>query len=918
MTPPPGEVERAAPIPAAPIAYHSLTPEQALEALGSRRDGLDPDEVLERLRAYGPNILREKKKRSPVLLFLRQFTDLLIVILVIAAAISGLLGERVEMVAILLIVVLNGVIGFVQEYRAERALETLRQMSAPQARVMRAGEEVLVDAAGLVPGEIVIVAEGDRVPADARLVEVVALEADEAVLTGESAPVRKDPVPVLGAGQPLGEWSNMVFQGTVVTRGRGLAVATATGMQTELGKIATSVLDQPEQKTPLQKRLAVLGRQLSLVAIGLVALIFAIGLLQGMAPFDIFLISVSLAVAAIPEGLPAVVTITLAIGVQRMAARHAVIRRLPAVETLGGATVIGTDKTGTLTRNEMTVRRISVGGSVTRVTGEGYSVKGELIPEERSDQADGADTLRELLVIGVLCNTSSLAIDPGTGTGEILGDPTEAALLVLAKKAGVDHRQVRAAFPCVEEIPFDPVRKMMTVICRRDGRLRAHVKGAPEVVLARCDRVLHAGSEEPLSPRDRDDILRATRDLGSEALRVLGFAYRDLAQPESDDPEEHLVFVGLTGMMDPPRPEARDAVRTCHEAGIRVVMITGDNPETARAIARELGLSDTSSELHVVTGAEMDTWSDEVCLRRVRSDTVFARVNPEHKLRIVNALQACGEVVAMTGDGVNDAPAIAKADIGIAMGITGTMVTKEVSDMVVTDDNFDSIVQAVEEGRVIYANILKAVQYLLSCNLGELAAITLAMLAGLGSPLMPLQILWMNIVTDSPPALALAVDPRDPDAMQRPPHRPGEPILTWRSSAELLAAGLVLAFATAGIFAWYLAAGSEDAVKAGTMAFAVIVFSQKFLAIAFSGSRERSLLKTGLFRNRWLWLSVGFGIVAQVLITMWDPLREVFGTVPLALADWFIVLVVSLAAGAVPVGMKAARRNSNARKDGIT
>jgi Ca2+-transporting ATPase len=902
-----GESSRARSVP-----FQTITPGQAISALGSRREGLDPDEAAMRLQEYGPNTLREKRKKSAVLLLLRQFTDLLIVILVIAAIISGLLGEWVDAYAILFIVLLNGVIGFIQEYRAERALETLKQMTAPQARVMRAGKEMPVDAAGLVPGDIILIAEGDRVPADARLVEVVALEADEAMLTGESVPVHKDAGPVLQEGQPLSEQVNMVFQGTVVTRGRGLGVITRTGMETELGKIATSVVDQPEARTPLQEKLGVLGTQLSIAAIGLVFLIFVLGVLHGFEPFEIFLISVSLAVAAIPEGLPAVVTITLAIGVQRMATRHAVIRRLPAVETLGAATVICTDKTGTLTKNEMTVRRLFVDRSFMGVTGEGYSVKGELILDDGSEPAADSVALRELLAIGVLCNTSRLTIDSATGTGEIAGDPTEAALLVLAEKAGLDHQQVRKESRCEEEIPFDPVRKMMTVICLRDGRRRAFVKGAPEIVLARCDRILRGGNEVPLAPDDRENVLRVINHLGGEALRVLGFAYRNWDGMEGDNPEEDLVFVGLTGMMDPPRPEARSAIQACHEAGIRIVMITGDNPETARAIARELGLS-VSREVHVVTGAEMDTWSDAKCMRSVREDTVFARVNPEHKLRIVNALQACGEVVAMTGDGVNDAPAIVKADIGIAMGLTGTMVTKEVSDMVVTDDNFASIERAVEEGRVIYENILKTVRYLISCNSGELAAITVAMLAGLASPLSPLQILWMNIVTDSPPALALAMDPRDPDIMKRLPHRPGEQILTWRSSTELLGTGLVMALGTIGVFAGYLAAGPEYAVKAGTMAFSVIIISQMFLALAFSGSREKSLTETGVFRNPWLWFSVGFGIASQLVITEWGPFRAVFGTVSLGPADWLIIILVSLAASVVPGGAKLVRRHRSAQ-----
>jgi len=506
--------------------------------------------------------------------------------------------------------------------------------------------------------------------------------------------------------------------------------------------------------------------------------------------------------------------------------------------------------------------------------------------------------------------------DNGTGKTTLLRmimglvDPDEGTVEI------TDRKKVRIGYLPQDLIELEPL-PLLDYLREKSGLAdsEAAVRRGEEV-LARCDRILRAGTVLPLSPEDRDGVLQVTREFGGEALRVLGFAYRDLASPEEGGPEMHLVFVGLAGMMDPPRPEARDAVKTCSEAGIRVIMITGDNPETARAVALELGLADTPSGLTVVTGADLDAWPDEAFRGAVQQEAVFARVNPEHKLRIVEFLQADGEVVAMTGDGVNDAPAIVRADIGVGMGITGTMVTKEVSDMVITDDNFDGIVRAVEEGRVIYANILKAVQYLLACNLGELAAITLTMLAGLGSPLMPLQILWMNIVTDSPPALALAVDPRDPDTMNRPPHRPGEPILTWRSSAELLTAGLVLACGTAGIFAWYLAGGPGSAVKAGTVAFAAIVFSQKFLAIAFSGSRERSLLRTGVFRNRWLWLAVGFGILAQVMITEWEPLREVFGTVPLAPADWVAVLLVSLAASAVPVTIKTARRASKARERG--
>ncbi len=858
---------------------------------------------------YGPNTLREAKKRSVILLFFQQFTSLLILILIIAAVISGLFGEWADAVAILIIVLLNGVIGFIQEYRAEKALESLKRMTASHSQVIRGGMTVTVETSGLVPGDCILIAEGDRVPADARLVEVVALEANEATLTGESVPDQKDAHRVLDPGTPLSDRVNMVYQGTVITHGRGRAIVTATGVKTELGRIAELVVDKPEPETPLQEQLRILAKQLSTAALGLVALIFVLGILRGYAPVELFLITVSLAVAAIPEGLPTVVTITLAIGVQRMAAHHAVIRKLPAVEVLGAATVICTDKTGTLTKNEMTVRRLFVNGSFFMVTGEGYAATGTILKDGK-EETEAADrkALDALLTTGILCNTSRLTRDPATGTVEIAGDPTETALLVLAEKGGLDRNEVRMNFPCGYELPFDSVRKMMTVICHVEEHERAFVKGAPEILLARCDRILQGGTERTLTGRDKEQVNDAVRRMGSGALRVLAFAYRDIVTGDREKTEEHLVFVGLAGMIDPPRPEAKEAILACHEAGIRVIMITGDNPETARAVAAELGLFGPG-EATVVTGADMEHWSEEEFRTSVQKDRVYARVNPDHKFKIVRALQDSGEVVAMTGDGVNDAPAIIRADIGIAMGLTGTEVTKDVSDMVIMDDNFASIERAVEEGRVIYENILKSVRFLITCNLGELAAITIAMLAGLSSPLAPIQILWMNIVTDSPPALALAMDPRDPDTMKRPPRSPGQQILTWQSSTELILTGLVIALVTFGVFAGYLAAGPDQAAKAGTMAFSIIVISQLFVALAFSGSRNKSLIKTGMFRNTWLWVAVGFGAATQFLITEWAPLQAVFGTVPLGLSDWLIVLLISLAPVVVVEGIKLVRRN---------
>lgn len=908
MTPElPASGPTASPAPQPP-QYHTLTAGEVIASLGSGERGLDPGEAERRLQLHGKNTLREAKKKSLLLLFFQQFTSLLILILIIAAVISGIFGEWADAIAILIIVLLNGIIGFIQEYRAEKALESLKRMTASHSQVIRGGVTVTLETSGLVPGDLILIAEGDRLPADARLVETVALEANEAALTGESVPDPKDARRVLDPGTPLSERVNMVYQGTVITHGRGRAVVTATGVKTELGRIAELVVDKPEPETPLQGQLRMLAKQLSGAALVLVALIFVMGILRGYAPVELFLITVSLAVAAIPEGLPTVVTVTLAIGVQRMAAHHAVIRKLPAVEVLGAATVICTDKTGTLTRNEMTVRSLFANGSFLTVTGEGYAEAGTILRDGK-EVTDAADrkALDLLLTTGVLCNTSRLTRDPATGAVEVAGDPTETALLVLAEKGGLDRHEVREKFPCGTELPFDSARKMMTVICSMDGHERAFVKGAPEILLLRSDRILTDGAERALTGRDREQVHEAIRRMGSGALRVLAFAYRDIAAGEREGVESQLVFIGLAGMMDPPRDEAREAIAACHDAGIRVIMITGDNPETARAVAGELGISGPG-EAVVVTGPDMDRWSDEDFRTSVRDARVFARVSPEHKLRIVRALQENGGVVAMTGDGVNDAPAIIRADIGIAMGLTGTEVTKDVSDMVIMDDNFASIERAVEEGRVIYENILKSARFLITCNLGELAAITLALLAGLQSPLAPIQILWMNIVTDSPPALALAMDPADPDTMKRPPRRPGQQILTRQSSKDLILTGLVIALVTLGVFAGYLAGGPEPAAKAGTMAFSVIVISQLFTAIAYSGSQERSLFSTGLFRNPWLWAAVGFGFATQFLITEWGPVMGVFGTVPLGVTDWGIVLLAALAPVVVAEGVKAGRR----------
>ncbi|MDD1672933.1 MAG: calcium-translocating P-type ATPase, SERCA-type, partial [Methanomicrobiales archaeon] len=841
--------------------------------------------------------------------FAGQFTDILIVILAIAAIISGFLQEWLDAYAILVIILLNGAIGFLHEYKAERALEALKKMTAPRARVIRDGLDIRIDARGLVPGDIILLEEGDRIPCDGRLIETVSLEADESALTGESIPVRKDAIPILSKDQPLQERDNMIFLGTVVTRGRGRALVTATGMYTELGKIAKIVAEEPEHTTPLQKKLQILGKQISVAALLIVALVFLLGLLHGFPPFDMFLVAVSLAVAAIPEGLPAVVTITLAIGVQRMARKHAIIRRLPAVETLGAATVICTDKTGTLTKNEMTARQIYVHQSVIRVTGEGYSVKGSFLDAETGrpviplNSEDG----RELLSTGVLCNNSNLVTDDKTGVPSIVGDPTEGSLVVLAEKAGLRQEELRRSILFKQELPFDPARKMMTVIREHDGRMRAYTKGAPELLIARSTRILRDGIPVDLSEQERQEILERNRQMASQALRVLGFAWRDLSnQWDEAHVEEDLVFLGLIGMMDPPRPEVKAAIQACHTAGIRVVMITGDNPVTASAIGQELGFLDPERE-GVLTGAELDAYTDTQLQDIVERAVIYARVSPEHKLRIVDALKARGEIVAMTGDGVNDAPAIKRSDIGVAMGLTGTDVAREASDMVISDDNFASIEHAVEEGRVIYENIMKSVKYLISCNIGELIAIFLAIMVGLRSPLTPIQILWMNIVTDGPPALALAMDPPNPQIMKRPPISPQEKILNRQSLVEMFLVGLLVALGTLGIFVWYLNGGPLLAFKAGTMAFSVIILFQKFFALAVSGSGEQLIVETGFFRNRWLWLAIAFGFLSQILITEWSPVQTIFSTVHLTFIDWVVVILVSSTAFLIPESVKIVR-----------
>ena len=858
--------------------WHTISAKHALEKTHSNKDGLTPERARERLKRDGENALKEAPGEPLWRKLLSQFTDVMIIILLIAAAVSALLGEFVDSAAIMAIVVLNAVLGFVQEYRAEKALRALKKLSALQATVLRGGRQFVVDARELVQGDVIILGEGDRVPADCLLLECIGLQVDEALLTGESLPVEKDVKARPGEKAALSDRKNMVYSGTAVVRGRGRALVVETGMKTEMGKIAGLVQETESGRTPLQEQLAELGKALGFIALTACAVIFFVGVSKGYAAMEMFLISVSLAVAAIPSGLPAVVTITLAIGVQRMSARHAIIRKLPAMETLGAATVICSDKTGTLTKNEMTVREVYADGKRVAVSGDGYSLIGAYSGLARSDKE-----LSLMLETACLCNNSSLAFDSKKEKASVLGDPTEASLLIAAEKAGISYEALREKHAFASENPFTSERKMMSVTRKHGSAYRVHAKGAPEELLKQCDRALKGGRTVKLTAQSRKKILDENERMASKALRVLAFAYKD--SKRKDNSEDRLVFLGLAGMMDPPRPEAAEAIRLCRRAGIKVVMITGDNPRTAVAIGSELGLMGPKDR--VLTGPELDEMHGKL-EQMVGEVRIYARVSPEHKLMIVNALKARGEVVAMTGDGVNDAPAIKRADIGVSMGITGTDVAKEASEMIVTDDNFASIVAAVEEGRTIYSNIVKAVTYLLSCNTGEVITVFVAIISGLPSPLSALQILWMNFVTDSTPALALAVEPAEKNVMNNPPRDKNKPILGWHNAKRFALVGAWMAAGTLLMYTHYLPQGIP---KAETVAFSTIVMFQLFYALdCRSGSH---LVKAGLMTNNWMWGAFAFGIALQATVVYAPFAQELFKTVALEALDVALVFATA-------------------------
>ncbi len=869
---------------------HTLTVQNALEELGSRNDGLSHDEVIERALKYGPNELQAAHRVTPWEILLEQFKNVLILILLGATTISLVLGHGVESIVIGVIVLFAVVLGFVQEYRAERAIEALRQMAAPTATVLREGVEVKISAKNLVPGDIILIRTGDRIPGDARVIESINLQVEEAVLTGESFPVEKHIKALENADLSIGERKNIVYAGTVATYGRGRALVMSTGMQTEFGKIAKMLQDVETGRTPLQQNLDKVGATLARAAFVVVALIVVLGLLRGQPFIEMLIFGIALAVAVVPEALPAVVTISLAIGVQKMVKRNALIRRLPAVETLGSTSVICSDKTGTLTKDEMTVRSLYCAGTMFHVTGAGYVPIGEF-SSNGGASSEATPALQQMLIAATLASDTRLVRLPNGGW-DIKGDPTEGSLIVAAAKAGVMKEVIDAENPRVDEIPFSSETKRMTTIHEAGGKLTAYAKGAPEIILDGCDFLLTANGIAPLDASGRELILTQAQILASEALRVLGVASK--SDVTLENAEHGMTFLGLAGMIDPPRPEAKAAIALCSEAGIHTVMITGDHPVTARAVAYELGMLQHGG--HVVTGAELEEITDDQLLHDVENISVYARVSPLHKLRVVTAWQARGHIAAMTGDGVNDAPALKKADIGIAMGITGTDVTKEAAAMTLTDDNFASIVAAVEEGRGVFGNIKKYLMYLLSSNIGEIGLMAGAALLGLPMPLTAVQILYVNLATDGLPALALSVDPPEKDLMRRKPRDPRTGVFTRPVVVLMVMGGLWSAIINLGLFTWALNSG-RSINEAMTMTFVSLVLIQFFKAYNFRSDRHSVLDKP--FMNKWLNLAVGWEIILLILIVYLPFLHEAFSTYSLPWIDWLIV--GGLAVTIVPV-----------------
>jgi Ca2+-transporting ATPase len=918
-------------------SWHALKTEEALRELKVGDEGLAEKEALKRLIIYGPNELKKKKGKSPISLFLQQFANVLIVILLIAVGLSLFVGEPIDAIIILAIVVASATLGFTQEYRSEKAVEALKRMAAPSAIAIRDGKETKIAANQLVPGDIILLYTGDKVPADGRLIEVHNLKVEEAALTGESSPTDKHTA-TLPEQTQLNDKNNMVFAGTIIAYGRAKALVTTIGMETEFGKIAQMVQSTTLEKTPLEKRMASVGKLIGLLAVVICVGVAAVGVaVEGRPILEMIIWAVSLAVAAVPEALPAIVTGALAIGMYRMAKVNTIVKRLPAVETLGSTSVICSDKTGTMTKGEMTVQQIYLNGESLKVTGVGYDPQGEF-------QVDGKKIplsfqMKTLLKNASLCNDSKLEKDTHTEKWIIKGDPTEGALLVLAAKADIWKQDLEEQEPRIAEIPFSSERKRMTTMHDQLGKLKiAYMKGAPEIVLEKCGNIMLEGKVQKLTKEKCQEILKAAESMGLEALRNLGFAYKDFPENQStfdEEIEEDFTFVGIVGMIDPPRSEVKDAISLCRSAGIRVIMITGDHKLTAAAVAKELSLiGENETETKVLTGAELEAMSEEELVARVEDISIYARVSPEHKTRIVQAWKSKDQIVAMTGDGVNDAPALKMSDIGISMGITGTEVTKEASDMVLSDDNFASIVKAVKEGREIYDNIKKYLTYLLQCNIMEIlvmfiAVVSVPYLASVFSPssdpvavgsasiaLTAVQLLWMNLVTDGLPAIALGVDPGDPDLMERKPRKLKESVFSKDVKVYLVVTPILTgSLLLMGYFLHQPWMGKDQLFEARTQLLTAMILIE--LAIALSArSLKYSVFKVGVFKNKFLWAALLSSFALQLVILYVPDIQNIFDVNTPQTVDWAMaILFAAIVFGSLEIGKYFAAKRRKNQKD---
>ncbi|KMY45057.1 ATPase [Bacillus sp. FJAT-27916] len=850
------------------------------------KKGLSHQEAKKRLKQYGQNELAEGEKQSALILFFNQFKDFMVLILLAATLVSGLLGEYVDAIAIIMIVLVNGFLGFFQERKAEKSLSALKEMAAPQMMVQRDGLWTKVQAKDCVPGDIVKFVSGDRIGADIRITKAQSLEVEESALTGESLPVMKSEGAMVKESAGIGDQVNMAFMGTLVTRGSGEGVVVATGMKTAMGQIADLLQNAQSQQTPLQIRLEQLGKILIVAALFLTLLVVGIGVLQGNNLYTMVLAGVSLAVAAIPEGLPAIVTVALSLGVQRMIRKNAIVRKLPAVETLGCASVICSDKTGTMTENKMMVTRLWIGGRDWTVTGKGFEPSGEF--ECLQGSTDDTE-VRQLLTYGILCNNAELKLKKKNYYIE--GDPTEGAMLVAAMKKGIDRQLQFENYQLLKEFPFESERKLMSVMVKdANGRQFVITKGAPDVLLGRCGSVQMNGRMQRMDEKMLSTIMASTEQMAEQALRTIAVAYKSVpantAILDENDAECELVFLGLQGMMDPPRAEVAQAVQECRDAGIKTVMITGDHMITAKAIGENLGIYRKGDR--VISGAELDKMSAEDLTEVVEETSVFARVSPEHKLKIVSAFQERGHIVAMTGDGVNDAPAIKAADIGIAMGISGTDVAKETSSLILLDDNFATIKAAIKEGRNIYENIRKFIRYLLASNVGEILVMLFAMIIGLPLPLLPIQILWVNLVTDGLPAMALGLDQPEENVMKRPPRHPKEGVFARGLGWKIISRGFLIGSATLLAFVTVYKSNPDNLQYAQTVAFATLVLAQ--LIHVFDCRSEKSIFSRNPFGNKYLVWAVLSSIALMVVALYYPPLQAVFHTVSIEPRDWLLIV----------------------------